>query len=202
MDDVAAMLLAAGLSRRMGERNKLLMPISGKPMVRLMAETYLSVLKTPLTVVTGHEAGEVRSALAGLSVAFAHNEGFADGQPGSVATGLAVAPDTQMLLIGLADQPRLSPDDLMHLVQWHRAHDPSKITVPQRGADRGNPIVIPRVLRPRLTENPKRPGCMRLTRDEPELVQFAPLPADGLYSDVDTPDDYAAITQIETEATE
>ncbi|MEM1371483.1 MAG: nucleotidyltransferase family protein [Pseudomonadota bacterium] len=201
MDDVAAILLAAGLSRRMGTRNKLLMPVAGKPMVRLMAETYLSVLKTPLTVVTGHEAGAVRSALAGLSIAFAHNEDFADGQPGSVATGLAVAPDTRVLLIGLADQPCLSPDDLMQLLKWHRANDPCKITVPQRGAERGNPIVIPRILRPRLTENPKRPGCMRLTRDEPDLVQFAPLPADGFFADVDTPEDYAALSQIEKETT-
>lgn len=202
MGSVAAILLAAGLSRRMGARNKLLLPVAGKPMVRHMAETYLSFLKTPLTVVTGNEADAVRGALAGLSIEFAHNEDFAAGQPGSVAAGLTVAPDADLLLIGLADQPRLTSENLLQLARWHRANDPLKITVPKRGINRGNPIVVPRVLRPRLTENPGRPGCMRLTRDEPDLVQFAPLPADGFYADVDTPEDYAALIQIETETAE
>jgi len=199
MNDVGAILLAAGLSRRMGARNKLLLPVAGKPMVRHLAETYLSVLTAPLTVVTGHDADKVRGAVAGLSIVFAHNKDFAEGQPGSVATGLGVAPDVDLLLIGLADQPHLSPHDLMQLVTWHRANDPMKITVPKRGTERGNPIVIPRALRPRLTENPERPGCMRLTRDAPDLVEFAPLPSDGFYADVDTPEDYAALPQTETE---
>ncbi|MEM6407555.1 MAG: nucleotidyltransferase family protein [Pseudomonadota bacterium] len=202
MGSVAAILLAAGLSRRMGERNKLLLPVAGKPMVRHLAETYQSVLTTPLTVVTGHQADAVQGALAGLPIEFAHNEDFGAGQPGSVAAGLTVAPDADVLLIGLADQPRLTSKNLLQLVQWHRANDPVKITVPKRGINRGNPIVVPRVLRPRLTENPERPGCMRLTRDEPDLVQCAPLPADGFYADVDTPEDYANLTQIEPETAE
>ncbi|KIC49548.1 nucleotidyltransferase family protein [Tateyamaria sp. ANG-S1] len=202
MDSVAAILLAAGLSRRMGAQNKLLLPVAGKPMVRHLAETYLSVLTTPLTVVIGHEADTVRNALAGLPIEFAHNDDFEAGQPGSVAAGVAVAPDADVLLIGLADQPCLSADNLMQLVHWHRVQDPIKITVPKRGINRGNPIIIPRAIRSRLTENSERPGCMRLTRDEPDLVQCAPLTADGFYSDIDTPDDYAALTSKETEATQ
>lgn len=202
MGSVAAILLAAGLSRRMGVQNKLLLPVAGKPMVRHLAETYLPVLTEPLTVVTGYDADAVRGALAGLPIEFAHNEDFAAGQPSSVATGLTAAPDADLLLIGLADQPRLSSENLMQLVKWHGANDPKKISVPKRGINRGNPIAIPRALRPRLTENPERPGCMRLTRDEPELVQFAPLSADGFYADVDTPDDYEALSQIETETAE
>ncbi len=195
MDDVAAILLAAGLSRRMGVQNKLLLPVDGKPMVRHLAETYLSVLTTPLTVVVGYEADKIRAGLVGLSVVFAHNENFAQGQPGSVATGLGLAPNADLLLIGLADQPGLTAEDLADLIRWHRANDPRKITVPKHGGTRGNPIIVPRVLRPRLTENPNRPGCMRLTRDRPDLVQFAPRAAAGFYADVDTPADYAALTQ-------
>lgn len=193
MNNLSAILLAAGLSRRMGAKNKLLMPIAGKPMVRHLAEVYLSVSQTPLTVVTGHEAGKVQAALAGLSVVFAFNEAFADGQPGSVARGLEVAPDADLLLIGLADQPRLTPADVAQLVRAHYDNAPSKITVPKLGTQRGNPILVPRNLRPRLTENPDRQGCMRFTRDHPDLVQFAPLTAQGFYADVDTPEDYAAL---------
>ncbi len=196
---MAAILLAAGLSHRMGARNKLLLPVNGAPLVRGVARTYVDAIDGPVTVVTGYESEKVRNALVGLPVVFAHNQDFAKGQPGSVATGLEAAPDAEMLLIALADQPRLSAHDLMQLLQWHQSNDPEKITVPKLGAERGNPILVPRVLRRRLTENPNRPGCMRLTRDEPDLVQFAPLVADGFYADVDTPEEYAALTQKETE---
>ncbi|GFE52124.1 hypothetical protein So717_38770 [Roseobacter cerasinus] len=202
MHKVSAILLAAGLSRRMGTKNKLLMPIAGRPMVRHVAETYISVLQTPLTVVTGHEADKICAALAGLPIVFANNDSFAAGQPGSVAAGLGVATDADLLLIGLADQPRLTPRDLMQLVHMHHTSDPKKITVPKLGTQRGNPIVVPRCLRPRLTENPDRPGCMRFTREHPGLVQFAPLSAEGFYADVDTPDQYAALTREEAETTE
>ena len=37
----AAVLLAAGMSRRMGERNKLLIEIGGVPLVRRIARVYL-----------------------------------------------------------------------------------------------------------------------------------------------------------------
>ncbi len=199
MDDVAAILLAAGLSRRMGARNKLWMSLAGKPSVRHLTETYLSVLTPPLTLVTGHDAGEMCATLTGLSVVFAHNQDFAEGQPGTVATGFGVAPSAELLLIGLADQPQFSSADLMHLVHWHRANDPRKITMPKLAAECDDPILFPRVLRLRLAKNPNRPGCMCITRDKPVLVQFAPLIANGLYADVSTSAEYAALTQKETE---
>lgn len=202
MNDVAAILLAAGLSCRMGAQNKLLLPVAGKPMVRHLAEIYLSILTTPLTVVTGYQAGDVVAALSGLPVVFAHNDNFAEGQTGSVATGLEAAPDAALLLIALADQPHLTPDDLMQLVQWHRSNDPEKITVPKLGAHRGNPILVPGSLRPRLTEDPNCPGCMRFTRDNPDLVQFAPLTAHGFYADVDTPEEYATLKPRRMETVE
>ncbi len=199
MREVAAILLAAGLSRRMGQQNKLLLPVGGMPMVRRVAEAYLTVIDAPLTVVTGFEAERVRDALISLPVTFAHNSDYASGQPSSVATGLGCAPDADLLLIGLADQPRLTATDLAALIRAHRAGHPDKITIPMHGDARGNPIVVPRGLRPRLTENPDRPGCMRFTRDHPEHVQIAPLSAPGFYTDVDTPDDYTALMRVEEE---
>lgn len=202
MPSSTGILLAAGLSRRMGGRNKLLAPVAGRPMVRHVARVYLAALDGPLTVVTGHEATAVRAALAGLAVRFAHNERFARGQPGSVAAGLAAAAPADHLLIGLGDQPLLRPDDLAALIAAHRAGDPGKITIPRRDGARGNPILVPSQRRADLTSDPARPGCMRFTRDHPEHVQFADLPAPGFYADVDTPADYAALSPALNEATQ
>ena len=199
MPRVAAILLAAGLSSRMGPRNKLLLPVAGMPLVRRVAQTYLSAIDGSLTVVTGFEADLVRRALAGLNVQIAHNDRYAEGQPRSVATGLRCAPDVDLLLIGLGDQPLLTPQDLADLTAAHLVADKGKITIPMQAERRGNPIVVPRDLRRRLTENPRRPGCMRFTRDHPEHVQAAALGARGFYADVDTPEDYATLVQTEKE---
>ncbi|MCH2164494.1 MAG: nucleotidyltransferase family protein [Marinovum sp.] len=199
MFEMAAILLAAGLSRRMGPTNKLLLEISGKPMVRHVAETYLSAIDGPLTVVTGFEADRVGAALWGLDLHLVHNDVFIRGQPSSVSAGLVAAPEAELLLIGLADQPLLTASNLRSLMACHKNADPRRITIPMRGDRRGNPIVIPRLLRDRLTENPERPGCMRFTRDFPEHVQRAPMEADGFYHDIDTLDDSRALPASDAE---
>ncbi len=63
----AAVLLAAGLSRRMGERNKLLIEIGGEPLVRRTAKVYLAA-GVDVHAVLGFEAREVRAALEGLPI--------------------------------------------------------------------------------------------------------------------------------------
>ncbi len=203
MSEATAILLAAGLSRRMGAKNKLLLPIRGTPMVRHVALTYLAAIDGPLTVVTGFKADRIAAALAlqGLDVKLAHNGAFDSGQPSSIAAGLAAAPDADLLLIGLADQPLLSAADITTLIESHRNADLARITIPMEGERRGNPIVVPQTLRARLTENPDRPGCMRFTRQYPEHVQRAPMNAAGFYDDIDTPEEFRALVASETEST-
>ncbi len=201
MSEATAILLAAGLSRRMGAKNKLLLPIGGTPMVRHVALTYLAAIDGPLTVVTGFKADRIAAALQGLDVKLAHNGAFDSGQPSSIAAGLAVVPDADLLLIGLADQPLLSAADITALIEFHRNADLARITIPMEGERRGNPIVVPQTLRARLTENPDRPGCMSFTRQYPEYVQRAPMNAAGFYDDIDTPEEFRALVASETEAT-
>lgn len=200
MDKAAAIILAAGLSRRMGARNKLLLPIGTVPMVRHVVQQYLDAVDGPIIVVTGHEAPQVEQALDGLDVTCVFHENFAEGQQSSVAFGLHHCPQTDVVLIGLGDQPYLRSEDLTRLMQAHFAAGNRKVSIPFMGERRGNPIVIPQVLRPRLTENTDRPGCMRFTRDNPDLVQRHPLDAPGFYQDVDTPEAYAQLQKEEAYA--
>lgn len=202
MPEVSAILLAAGLSRRMGKRNKLLLPINGEPMVRLVAETYLKAVDGSVTVVTGFDAERVRKAVAGLPLLLADNPAFETGQSSSVVTGLKHAPVADLLLIGLADQPWITPDDLVRLIDTHRRGNPEKATVPMHDGRRGNPVVIPSALRPRMIEMLNRPGCVRFTRDYPEFVQAAELSSRGYYKDIDVPADYEALTNIDRERAE
>ncbi|MFT4743311.1 MAG: molybdenum cofactor cytidylyltransferase [Yoonia sp.] len=192
MDSFGAIILAAGLSRRMKERNKLLLPIDGKPMVRHVVETYLAAVDGQVCVVTGFEAHRIEVALAGLRIQFIHNADFEAGQPFSVRAGLLSAPDLQHVLIGLGDQPQLTKADLRALIAAHLAGDFHKISIPYQDAVRGNPIVVPAAMRARLLADQANPGCGKFTRAHPELAQHIPLTQAGFFNDIDTPTAFKA----------
>ncbi len=201
MAEVAAIILAAGLSRRMGAQNKLLLPVNGVPMIRHVVTQYRAAITGPITVVIGHDAPLVEAALAGIDAICVTNTGYASGRQSSVAFGLQHCPPADVVLIGLGDQPLLCARDICDLLEAHRAGDQGKISVPTQGDTRGNPIVIPSKCRPLLTADPARPGCMRITRENPELVQKLSLTADGFFTDVDTPAAYTNLRKQEAQLT-
>ena len=190
MTETTAILLAAGQSTRMGAQNKLLLEINGVPMIRHIVEQYQSAIDGPVLVVLGHEEKLVKAALDGTGADTVFNADFAEGQFTSVATGLRNAVDAETVLIGLGDQPLLRHKDITALLTSHRVANPGKISIPVNEGARGNPLVVPRSLRARLLEDPKKPGCQKFTRTHPELVQELPLQSPGLFIDVDTPEDF------------
>lgn len=196
MDSFGAIILAAGLSRRMEDRNKLLLPIHGKPMIRHVVETYIAALDGQVCVVTGFESDRIEGALDGLPVQFIHNANFDAGQPFSVRAGLLGAPDAQQVLIGLGDQPQLTTDNLRALLAAHLAGDVQKISIPYQDAARGNPIVVPAAIRTRLLADQANPGCGKFTRAHHELVQHIPMTQAGFFNDIDTPAAFEAFEQM------
>src|SRR5262249_57985613 len=76
---IAAIVLAAGRSTRMGAENKLLADVGGKPMVRVVAEAALASGARAVLVVTGHQEDRVRAALAGRDPTVGAHPEFADG---------------------------------------------------------------------------------------------------------------------------
>lgn len=201
MAEVSTILLAAGLSRRMGARNKLLLDVGGVPMIRHMVNTYAAATQGPITVVTGHDAPRVTEALTGSDAQIVYNPGYESGQVTSVERGLKAAPEAEVLLMGLGDQPLLTANDISALLRAHRAADTARISIPKESAaeasTRGNPIVIPAALRARLLADPRAPGCKKFTRENPEHVQVHILPQPGFYTDIDTPEAYAALLSTE-----
>ena len=193
MGDVTAIILAAGLSRRMGARNKLLLPVAAAPMIRHMVNIYRAATGGRVVVVTGHQAEKIDSVLSGSGAETVFNADFEQGQPTSVACGLQAAGNADTVLIGLGDQPLLTVGDIRSLLTAHAAADSTRISIPAVDQHRGNPIVVPATLRARLLADPRSPGCKKFTRTHPEHVQFHLLASPGFYTDVDTPEAYAAL---------
>ncbi|MEO1026115.1 MAG: nucleotidyltransferase family protein [Pseudomonadota bacterium] len=192
MNKVTAVVLAAGLSRRMGQRNKMLLPIAGEAMMLRTLRAYLGVFDDVL-IVTGFEADKIGAAVAHLNLRIVHNPDYEDGQASSVAVGLRAAPNADHVVIGLGDQPLLRRGELELLVKTHLSRGGTKITVPHNGTSRGNPIVVPGRLLPEILEDKQNPGCGMFTRTRPDLVDFVSLPNQGFFYDVDTPDEYAEL---------
>lgn len=113
---VAAIVLAAGLGRRMGGRNKLLLPVQGQPMVRAVVQQALLVCERVL-VVLGHEAAQVRAALEDLPVQFVYNPDYAEGMGASLRVGAGRVPPGYAALVCLGDMPGVTAQVMQALVR-------------------------------------------------------------------------------------
>ena len=199
MHDVAAIVLAAGMSRRMGPENKLLMPLDDAPLVVRVVQACAAVSSLPVTVVLGHEAPLVETALRGTGCNTVFNPDFAEGQMTSVGVGLAHAPPAGNYLLALGDQPFLTANHLCELLEAHRTGSIGRITVPFHAGQRGNPIVIPSRLRDRIIADRTNLGCRHLTRSVPDMVYSYLTPDAAFVNDIDTPQDLArARTSLRT----
>lgn len=111
---VVAVVLAAGLSRRMGASNKLLLPVAGQAMVRHVVQAALASRCGKVLVVIGHEAGNVRQALSGLPVEFVLNKDYREGIGSSVRAGASAVSDRQAVIFAWQTCPASRPGSLIN----------------------------------------------------------------------------------------
>ncbi len=192
---VAALVLAAGSSRRMAGSNKLLQPVAGVPMVRRAANAALASRSTAVVVVTGFDADAVRESLAGLDLEFAHNPEHASGMASSLRAGLGALPaDTDAVVVVLGDMPMVTAAHIDSLIA---AFDPARgnIVVPVKGDRRGNPILWPRALFAEMQQVQGDVGARELLKIHAERVERVPCDDDAIFADVDTPDALRALEQ-------
>ena len=195
MTTVSAVVLAAGLSSRMGGPHKLLLDVGGEPMLRRVLRCVLGLDPAEVVVVTGHRAEDVAAALGGLPVRLVHNPGYAEGQPGSVLTGVrALTVPCQAMMIVLGDQPLLTPAALARLIAAFRtAPEGRSILVPTSGGERGNPVLFAARHIPEIQAGQMKIGQGRLIEAYPDQVALIEMEDDAFVQDCDTPDDYAVV---------
>jgi molybdenum cofactor cytidylyltransferase len=188
---IAAVVLAAGLSRRMGEA-KLLLPVDGRPIVRHAVEGVRAAGLDPVLVVTGPDPAAIESALAGLDARIVVNPAPETGQAGSVRAGVAALPATvDTVLIALGDQPLLAPDIIPALLAAHRASG-RPIVAPRYQDGPGNPVLFDRAVFPELLALEGDRGARPVIVRDPARVEWVTLDR-PMPPDVDTPADYEKI---------
>jgi molybdenum cofactor cytidylyltransferase len=190
---VVAIVLAAGRSQRMGNRNKLLLDAGGQPIVRRAAETLLESRVCEVIAVLGHDHRRVAEALAGLPLRTVINRDHARGQMSSVRAGIeAIHGDLAAIVVALADQPALEPPDVDFLVDAFLVLTEPKILVPMYRGQRGNPVVLPGQQRRQLLTSGVNFGCRNLIERHPEAVVMIEAPNPHYVQDIDTPAGYDA----------
>ena len=191
---VAAIVLAAGRSTRMGGPNKLLAEVGGKPLVRIAVEQALASRARPVVVVTGHQREQVEAALKGLRVTFAHNPDFADGLSTSIKAGVAALPaEVDGAIVCLGDMPQVDAGLIDRLLA---AFDPEKgalVVVPTIAGKRGNPVVWSRRFFADLAKLDGDIGARHLIGSYPEAVVEVAVTGRAAFTDVDTPDALRAL---------
>jgi molybdenum cofactor cytidylyltransferase len=184
----AAVILAAGLSRRMGQA-KLLLPLHGQPVIRLTAERVLAAGADPVVVVIGGERQAFIAALAGLPVEVAVNDAPEAGQASSIRVGIsALPPEVEAALIVLGDQPFVPPEIIPGLVAaLGRAG--KAIAAPRYRDGRGNPVLFARVMFPELLAIAGDQGARSVVERDPRRVALVDFDLE-MPQDLDTPEDY------------
>jgi molybdenum cofactor cytidylyltransferase len=191
---IAAIVLAAGRSTRMGAVNKLIAEIGGKPLVRIAAEQALASRASPVIVVTGHERERVEAALDGLPVRIVHNPDYAEGLGTSLKAGIAAVPDdADGAIVCLGDMPQVNAALIDKLIA---AFDPEKgalVVVPSIAGRRGNPVVWSRRFFHDLMGISGDIGARHLIGSYAEAVAEVPVEGDAALTDVDTPESLSAV---------
>jgi len=193
---IAALVLAAGRSSRMGAVNKLLIGVDGKPMVRRVAETALAAGAKPVIAVTGHERGRVEAALSGLAVACVDNPDYAQGLSTSLKRGLAALPaDIDGVLVCLGDMPLISTADIGRIVAAFEPREGREIVVPTSGGKRGNPVLWGSRFFAEMRNLAGDTGAKHLIGVYPEAVAEVETETDGVLTDIDTPQALAGLAK-------
>lgn len=190
---IAALLLAAGQSRRMGAVNKLLAVVGGEPMVVRAGRALLASQARPVVAVTGHEAERVAHALARLEMATVHNPDYAAGLATSLKAGLAaLREEIDGVIVCLADMPTVGAEVLDRLITAFNPLQGRAICVPTWQGKRGNPVLFARRFFPELMSVSGDLGGRGVIGQNQELVAEVPMPDAAVLVDIDTPAALAA----------
>lgn len=186
---VAAIVLGAGGSSRMGEQNKLLARVGGTAMILRVVDAALKAELVSTTVVTGCEAEEARSLLCGREVDLVHNPEYQSGIASSLKVGLSsLRGDIDGVIILLADMPFINSVHINELLAEFNPATERDIVAPIREGRLGNPIIWSARYIPAMMKLSGDRGARPLLEEFAANVWEVPMGDDAIFMDVDTPE--------------
>jgi len=189
MNDVWAIVLAAGMSTRMGTQ-KLLLPFDGKTIIEKVVENILNSGIENILVVLGADHEEVAEALEFWPVQTVLNENFREGMHTSVTIGVYALPDgAKAVLIFLGDQPCIPENAIRKVIKaWQNSG--KGIVIPLYEGKRGHPPLYDLKLRNELQHLDPSVGLRSIAQKFPEEIEAVETGSPGILKDIDTRDEY------------
>ncbi|MGA8197286.1 MAG: molybdopterin-binding/glycosyltransferase family 2 protein [Acetobacteraceae bacterium] len=194
---IAAVVLAAGRSRRMAPHNKLLVTDrTGKAMISRVVDNVLSSNARPILVVTGHQAEQVQHALGGRPVRYVHAPDYAEGLSASLKAGIAAVPaECAAALVCLGDMPLVTGRMIDRLLSSYDPDEGRLIVLPTFRGKQGNPMLWDRRFFPEILQISGDSGARFLLSKHIETVAEVEMADDAVLRDFDTTDSLATLPQ-------
>jgi molybdenum cofactor cytidylyltransferase len=187
--DLAAILLAAGGSTRLGTPKQLL-KYQGKTLIRRIADLAIACGCNPVVVVLGHQAEQMQEELSGLPVQTTLNSNWQRGIGSSIRQGvdhlLTLKPEAQAVFLLLCDQPLVTAEDLHRLTEGFETSG-KPVCVCSYESTIGPPVLIAREFFTSLQALPDAQGAKAVWSGHPQFLQIIPCARAAV--DIDTPDD-------------
>ncbi len=189
---VSAVVLAAGMSKRMGAFKPLL-PVLGKTLLENVLENIGRARVDEIILVLGASAELIQTQICLDSIKVVTNEAYREGMATSLQMGLAhVASQTEAVVVALGDQPFVRPETINHLISQYRERKP-QIVIPLYRGVRGNPVLIDRSVFPELMQLSGDVGCRAVFGRHPDTILKVAVDDPGVLFDLDTPGDLEKI---------
>lgn len=197
---LGAIVLAAGMSSRMGS-HKALLDLDGRPLISRLIDCIEQLSQVERTiVVTGHQAAGIRDAVTQLNsmrVNFIHNAAHEAGEMiSSVKAGASAVWDAwDGFFLLLLDQPILQSDTLHAMAEAFKANNPSMV-VPTYREKRGHPLLIASRCVTSIVTLPPDATLREFVSQVRDATVMVEVDDPGIVTDVDTPEDYQRIVQL------
>ncbi len=191
---VAALILAAGRSSRMGPRNKLLLrDQSGRSMIGRVVEAVLESRASDIVLVTGHQAASVEAAalhVAGAAsrLRVVHAPTYAEGLSASLKSGMQAVSGSLAALICLGDMPLVTGGLIDRLIDTFVTGSQKTIVVPTCRGARGNPVLWGRKFFPAFAALSGDRGARDLLARNAADIAEVELGDTAILKDFDTPE--------------
>ena len=193
---IAAVIAAAGFSRRMG-RFKQLLPWNERTVIRAVVENLYTAGAAPILCVTGHRADEVMAALDGSPAQIVHNPKYATGEMvTSYQAGIAALHNSSFsgCLLALADQPHIAIEIIRQVIEQAQT-TPDQIVIPSHQMRRGHPIYLPRRLWDELLAFPADASLRDLLNRHSAEIVHVNVDTDAIRRDMDEWGEYERLRE-------
>ncbi len=194
MADVAAIVLAAGKSSRMGSQKQLLR-LGEKTLLEHTIGNVRAAGVSEIILVLGFAAETIQQQLQARDIRIVVNDAFESGMGTSLQRGIdALSRHVSAVLIALADQPLVKAKTMGELIRQYRQHKP-QILIPTYRGFRGNPVLIDRSVFPEIAGLNGDTGCRAIFGDHLENILKTPVNDIGVLLDVDRKEDLALVRE-------